>query len=41
MDENLNLLTKCYIANCNKEFKKEKHLEIHGLKILINFILIL
>ena len=24
MDENLNLLTNCYIANCNKEFKKRK-----------------
>jgi hypothetical protein len=26
MDENLNLLTKCYIANCNKEFKKRNKL---------------
>ena len=24
MADNLNLLTKCYIANCNKEFKKRK-----------------
>ncbi len=26
MDENINLLTNCYIANCNKEFKKRKKL---------------
>ena len=32
MDENLNLLTKCYIANCNKEFKKRKKLRDIWLK---------
>jgi hypothetical protein len=26
MEENLNLLTKCYIANCNKELKKREKL---------------
>jgi len=42
MDENLNLLTKCYIANCNKEFKKRNKLRDiwfkNSNKLYLNYI---